>query len=396
MIRLFLFGLLLLLPTGCWDSEEVNNVGFIIAAGIDRTKDAGIDLTIQVFIPNPTAAGTTDGGGGGGEGRVFTISTSGNTMPEALSALQKRSPRTLSWDHTKVFIFGEALARQGMKDELDYLFRSTEPRKQAVLFVSKGTGGQLLESLNDPNSYDTINRLAEMPSNRMYTMIYVEESIVAESGAFVLPVADLLPMNANGSAQKKALSVDGIAVFKHKKLHGFLNEKSKRGYQLGFQWSKQMDTGRNITITRNENGGKVTLQLVKSKLKLLPALDDGKWKMKVRLHVTADVVQNSTTIDLMSAADNMRTIEKLFNEEIKGVLQVTLNQVQKEMNADVIGFARAFHKGYPREWEKVKGEWDSIFPKIEFELEVENKIRTPGSANVNVLSNGNERKEGNG
>lgn len=373
--------ILLVVPlSGCWDQNEVSHVGFIISAGIDSVQNDKVDLTVQVFIPNPTSGGTSEGGG---EGRVFTYTKRGDSMPEALSALQKRLPRTLSWDHTKLIIIGENLANRGMRDEIDFLFRDVEPREQANFLVCKGTAMKLLQSLDDPNTYDTIIRIADMPSVGTYNMNYVEESIAGESDAFVLPVADTIQLMMSKSP-KTVLTVKGVAVIKDVKLAGWMSERDSSGLHLGFQWLHQTSIGHNLSVTVKKDGGKITAKLVRRKLQLSPSIRDGKWSMKVKLKVDADIVQNSSSIDLLSSKDSLRSLQGIFEDEIKQMLQRTLDEVQTRMGADVVGFARSFHKKHPRQWKKAERQWDTVFQTVEVTLEVKCNLRKPGISNVKI------------
>ncbi|MFC6226276.1 Ger(x)C family spore germination protein [Paenibacillus allorhizosphaerae] len=377
-----MFPLLLLvaLLAGCWDKIEVNDMAMIVSAGIDKIDDDQIELTVQVFIPNPTA--TSDGagnGGAGGEGNVYTFSTKGSSMAEALTDLQKRLPRYFTWSHTKAYVFGEALARQGMHDEFDFLFRDIQPREQANFFICKGTAKKLLNSQIDPNTYETLIKLSQKPTTRSSTMHEVEALISGESGAFLLPTADLTTMLTNG-AEKRILSISGLAVIHKKKLVGFLDNECTTGLRL----LQHAVLGRNITLTRKEEEGSIIIRVMHSDMKLYPSINNGKWKMRVKVKLDADVVQNSTKLVIANGSDNLRKIEGAFNEEIKQTLIHTMEQLQKKLKTDVVGFARAFHKKYPHEWSRVREDWTPVFQSIDVELETNTRIHRPGITNVRV------------
>lgn len=372
---------LLFLLTGCWDHVEVNDMAIIISAGIDKSGDDEIELTVQVFIPNPAAA-SGEGSGGGGQGNVYTLSQKGASMADALSELQKKLPRYFTWGHAKAFIFGEDLAEKGMFDEFDFLFRDTQPREQANLFVCKGTAKQLIEAQNDPNSYEALIKISQKPMTRVSTMHEVEELIYAESGAFILPVISKIKLMSNES-QKSILTVDGMAVIHHRNLIGFLDHES----QMGIRLLNKEELGRNITLTQKEEGGKIVIKLRTTKLKLQPSIENGNWKMAVNLKVYADVVQNSTSLDLSLGLNNLRKIEGPFNDQIKQILLNTIHKIQHEQKADVLGFARSFHKSYPKEWKQEKEQWDERFTTMDVQVKVDSKIQKPGITNFPLPSN---------
>ncbi|MDR6552173.1 Ger(x)C family spore germination protein [Paenibacillus qinlingensis] len=370
--------LCVLLLTGCWDRIEVNDMAFIIAAGIDKSVDHQVEVTVQVFIPNPAAS---SGEGSAGNGNVYTVSVIGDSMPDALTELQKKFPRYFSWGHAKAYFFGEELARSGMYDDFDFLFRDIQPREQANFFVCRGTAKALLEAQNDPNSYETLIKLSQKPLIRSSTMHDIEEVLSGESGDFLLPVANKSNLISNKS-HKSIITVEGMCVIQKGKLVGFLAHESQMGVRLFIH----EDLGRNITITDQEDDGKIVIKIITTDLHLKPLIENGIWKMKVQLKLEADVVQNSTDISLANGSDNMRKLEEPFDRQICKILTDTLQQLQKEQKVDVLGFARAFHKKYPREWKKAKEEWPTIYPTIDVELDVKSVIQRPGISNFPIIT----------
>lgn len=368
---------ILLSTTGCWDRVEVNDMALIISAGVDRKNNDKIEMTVQVFIPNPASAGTE--GNGGGEGNVFTMSSVGESMGDALSELQKRLPRYFSWGHAKAYFFGEELAKQGMYDEFDFLFRDVQTREQANFFICKGTARHLLESQVDPNTYETLIKLSQKPVNHSSTMHEVEELLSAESQSFLLPLIAPTPLITN-RAVKQILSVEGMTVIHNQKLTGFLNGEEIMGVRL----LRPKDLGRNITLTEELDGGKVVVRIMHSKIRLYPSIENGEWKMKLKLTLDGDIIQNSTTIALTKGTNDMRRIEEPFNNKIKKIMEYTLHRLQTVQKADVVGLARSFHKEYPHEWKASKGEWNSKFETMDIQVEVDSSIQRPGVANIPV------------
>lgn len=369
--------LVLLLTSGCWDRVEVNDMALIISAGVDSKGGDEIEMTVQVFIPNPASAGTE--GNGGGEGNVYTMSSVGRSMGDALSELQKRLPRYFSWGHAKAYFFGEELAREGLTDEFDFLFRDVQTREQANFFICKGTARKLLESQVDPNTYETLIKLSQKPVNHSSTMHEVEELLSSESQSFLLPVIAPTTLITN-KAEKEILSVEGMSIIQKQKLKGFLSPEDIMGVRL----LRPKDLGRNITITEKLDDGNIVIKIMHTKISLNPSIVNGDWKMRVKLTMDGDIIQNSSTIVLAKGTDAMRRIEEPFNDKIKGIMVHTLHQLQTKQQADVVGFARAFHKKYPREWKANKDEWNSRFQTMDIEVEVDSSIQRPGVANIPV------------
>ncbi|MEC0264589.1 Ger(x)C family spore germination protein [Paenibacillus anseongense] len=369
--------LVLLMTTGCWDRVEVNDMALIISAGVDMKDEDEIEMTVQVFIPNPASA--SNEGNGGGQGNVYTMSSVGKSMADALSELQKKLPRFFSWGHAKAFFFGEELAREGLSDEFDFLFRDIQTREQSNFFICKGTARQLLESQVDPNTYETLIKLSQKPVNHSSTMHEVEELLGAESQSFLLPVVAPATLITN-KAKKQILTVEGMSVIQKQKLKGFLSPEDIMGVRL----LRPKDLGRNITMTQKLDGGNIVIKIMHTKIRLYPSIENGVWKMRVKLTLDGNVIQNSSTINIAKGNDAMRRIEEPFNQAMKEIMLHTLHRLQTEQKADVVGFARAFHKKYPLLWRDKKGEWTSIFQSMEIQVEVDSTIQGPGVANIPV------------
>ncbi|MCW1941529.1 Ger(x)C family spore germination C-terminal domain-containing protein [Bacillus anthracis] len=62
------------------------------------------------------------------------------------------------------------------------------------------------------------------------------------------------------------------------------------------------------------------------------------------------------------------------------------------MNVDAFVFADAFHRKYPKEWNKVKDHWDKFFPKVDVKLDVKTRVRQPGLSTTPVGVKENEVK----
>ncbi|SDW22939.1 Ger(x)C family spore germination protein [Paenibacillus sp. CF384] len=362
------------LLTGCWDREEVNNMALIISAGIDKEKNGMVSLTFQVFIPNPSSTG---GAAEGGQGRLYTATNTGKTVPDALAELQAQLPRRFSWSHAKAYFFGEALARDGLQDEMDFLVRDIQPREQANLFICKGTAKELIQSLQDPNTYETLIKMSQKPSLQHSTLHIVEELISGESGSFVIPVATTMMLASNGT-KKAIISVEGMAVIKDLKLVGFVDAP----HVQGFKWLTNTQLSRFATMSVRENGGIVAIRMRHYRMKWKPRIQDGKWKMTIRIRVDGDVLMNSTHYNLMKDDDRLRKLGKRFEEEMTKQLRSALWQAQHRFRTDAIGFAKAFHIRYPGQWRKVMNSWDQRFTQVEVDFDVDVFIRQPGKTSI--------------
>ena len=91
--------------TGCWDRTEINDLAFILAAGMDKGKKNNIELSVLIFIPSPQQSGQGSGmSGGGSSGQSFVRSAEGETVADAMARLQEALTRKVFWGQNEVLL----------------------------------------------------------------------------------------------------------------------------------------------------------------------------------------------------------------------------------------------------------------------------------------------------
>lgn len=153
--------------SGCYDSREMEETGFILAAGFEPAEGIkdGVRLTVQVAVPAKMAGegvGAGGGAGGGGEAPVWNASASASSVVEAEAKIQRRSATDLFWAHSYAALISEDLARRGIENVVGFLTMEPEVRPITRVFVVKGDMSKLLEvqSPQQPVSASYIDSLA--------------------------------------------------------------------------------------------------------------------------------------------------------------------------------------------------------------------------------------------
>lgn len=80
----------------------------------------------------------------------------------------------------------------------------------------------------------------------------------------------------------------------------------------------------------------------------------------------------------VESSEIMEDMEKAVNEYIESEISGTLDRLQKDYNADAIGILEYLYKFHPKIYNEVEEDWDSIFPTIDIDVEVDVKIRRRG------------------
>jgi spore germination protein KC len=365
----------LMLLSGCWDRTEVNDLALIVGLGIDQKKDGKIMLTVQLVVPKSIGGGGQMGGGGGGGGETIVRSGTGATVADAISNLQEKLSRRVFWGHTKVVVFGERAAKAGIRQHLDFLSRNPQTRLRSNVLVSKGTAKSVLELL-PPIEQSSAEVMRELSESQLLLRVTIKDALQmlsGDAGAAALPMVKILPPEKGKKELQTIAFIQRTAIFKKDKMVGDINDKLTRGVL----WLRNEIKLANITVRLKGEKGNITSTLIRAHTEFIPKYGKGKWKMIVKATAEDDILLNGTKLDLLNPK-HTKMIEKELENETDKRIRAALKKVQKELKADIFGFAEIFHRKYPREWNRVKNRWEEIFPTVEVVVKTKVYVRRPG------------------
>ncbi|MCM3089750.1 MULTISPECIES: Ger(x)C family spore germination protein [unclassified Cytobacillus] len=360
--------------SGCSDRVEMNELAIITAAAIDRLEDGKTRVSVQLFIPRAITSGET--GEDPSSGSTFVREGVGDNLANAISLLQINVPRRLFWGQCKIFIFGKGLAQKGIRKDIDYLARHPSPRGNSLLFVSEAEAKEMLTLIPPLERYsgDALKKLSQDEDGTQTTLRDVDIGLMDESESVSMPYIKKLEQTESARKPNETIPViTGAAIFKNDKMAGTLDLKESRG----LLWLKDEIKRSSISVKPEGANGKLTMTPTLGSTKFSPEIKDGRWIMNLNIRLEGDIVQNETHFNLMNEAV-IKKIRKDFEAALKERVAQTIEKLQQEYRADVIGFGRRFHQKYPKEWKKVKENWDEKFPEVEVKIKVKAKVRRPG------------------
>lgn len=245
------------------------------------------------------------------------------------------------------------------------------------MYVSKGELKKILE-LNTPlerYSAEMLRELSDFRFGMLVTMQDLDEMLSGVSHTAAIPLLKMV-LQDSGKDPKKIPTIVGTAVFKKDKMVGQISERETRGVL----WLRNELKEYTVTIKAAEMKGGVSLNPVSTNIKLVPQIHNNEWKMLVKVKAEGAIVQNGTNL-AFSNPTLLKKLEKEFQEEIKKRIELALQKVQHKLKADILGFAREYHRKYPKQWKKVENHWDKKFPTIKVKIDVEAQIRRQGYIN---------------
>lgn len=376
------FLLLINLLTGCWSSKELNQIAILTALGIDKAEN-GYRLSAQVINPGEIA-----GKGNSGRTEAIRFIKTGATIHEAFQKLSTDVPRILYLSHLRVVIFGEDLARDGIRKALDFLSRDHEMRSDFYLVVAKGSSAadvlniiihqeklsanKLYNALENSNKRwgptttvtldELINLLVSKGKQPFLTGVYLYGN--PDVGSDFRNVQDVSP--------KAGLRIDRIGVFKKDKLIGWLNNKESHGFN--YVINRVSNTIVNVPC----KGGKLSIETIRSKTKLNGTILKG--KPRVDVSVTSE--GNVSDVECMADVSNptiIRELEKQYQNEIKKKIEAAVSKLQKDYHSDILGFGEVIYRKHPKAWKLLEPKWDQEFENLNVSVHVKAKIRRLGT-----------------
>lgn len=163
MKKLIIF-LLLCVPMLCSCSgNEPNDVAYVVALGIDKGLGDNFGITIQFAKPNTISGGASEEGGKAGNEIIENIFIEAPSIYSAINVANSVISKEFSLSHTRIIVFSEELAREGIGDLLQTFAKSDDIRPDILLAVSRDKASEYLKN---------IKPLVELNPIKYYQLIY--------------------------------------------------------------------------------------------------------------------------------------------------------------------------------------------------------------------------------
>ena len=368
--------LALMFITGCWDRKEINDIGLVMATGIDLADNGKIKATIQIAVPSPT---TQTAGSSVKTERFFLISAVGKNGTDLDQKLQQKMSRTLFFAHRSVILIGEDLARTGINDILDAFNRNPRHRLKTYMLVVKGKKAADLMEVNYPYELAPAEALKEMEQlTGEGTIVTLRDYMIASATGGMSPTVGVLEPavfhKPGENGEEKLFRINGTAIFKSGKLIGYLNNTETHEF-LWFQENKRSDK---IAADLPEDKGNVGYYITSASYKIGVDARGASPKFDIRLKASGDLFENNSPLDV-SDAKNLAVIKKAIEDKIKRDMQAFLRKIQIKYKADIVGFGQQLQRDQPKVWRGLEENWDQTFAAAEITVSVDVNINNTGA-----------------
>lgn len=357
---------ILLLLNGC-GVTEVNKASIPLGFGTDY-QDNRIVFTSQLANPSAPEQSASQGP------RFTVVSAEGATIAEAARKISISTSQTPLWSHSSLLLFSESFARHDMALFMDYVARNHFVRKNIPVVITHDTTPEEvfnIKPLVSPYTATVIRDILQTQESQIgiYTSVTLLEFINRFAVPGIEPVAPMITIDKSRPPEK--LKLEGMAVFKGRKMVGSLNEYQSRGYR--FMRPGMIQGGLFTIPSPLDPESKVTLELSRSQAKIIPVIQGNSIKMKIALKAEGNFYEQGGPGNLFTP-EIFRQLEQSANQEIKNQIIQCINQAQS-LDSDIFGWGKMVHSADPQLWKEVASQWDQIFPTIEAEIKVKYEIR---------------------
>lgn len=372
--------ILLCSSAGCWDYQDINRKTVTTSIGYDLEGNNKLRFSGLYITPSSPGEST-------GVSQTKPVITISSDYSAAMAT--RRTTLSLSkipeYAHIRSMILGDNLVKNNLPLIVDFLLRNRNISETTNLFIS--VGGRPEDILNLINNSDRILKQL-IVVNEFQQGVYVPMTINDFTFKLLTPGIeaaipqitiqasnkDICPssqsMTASNSPKNQKLVLHGTAVFKKDKKVGSLTEYESRG----FRWlNSNTKTGGMMLIKSPLDPQAYTaLEVLRFSSNTRALVKDGRIKMQINIKARLAVNEDTSGVNIITK-DALKKMEQAANQEIARQIKSCIRKSQS-LNSDVLGWGLLLLQKEPDTWKQVKGDWNTVFPRIEYDVKAETTV----------------------
>ncbi len=353
--------------TGCKENESrirTSNRAIVFGLAIEKKEDTYIGYTQNISYTK------------GGEEKAYSyeiVEVKAGTIYELLDNLLVLNQKSTLWKHLQVLIVHESIANHDLIIFSEYFERNpqfpitfgvvyTEDKLNDLLETTSGTFPIPAMSIQNLLFEQTLGQYA-LPIRFFEIMREVETPF----HDYYLPVIEL---------KNKELRLSGTAVFKDHEFAGKLNEQDTQNVKRLIEKPENTWQIFSYQPTSSPEDVQLATRIEHSRVKMVVHLEYNLPSIHIELNEKFKIETHAPIQDL--TAEDITHIEKAYNKQVEEELQATIHQVQKEWNANILGFADLVARQQPQYWKAHKQEWNDIYRELKVEVRVTSELTHTG------------------
>ncbi|AMA72993.1 hypothetical protein ACH33_09065 [Aneurinibacillus sp. XH2] len=389
--RTFMFSLLLslIMITGCWDRVELEDIGIVLGVAIDESatkaakkqekeelkgqaKERKHILMVHHFIIPQEVEGKTITG----KNKPYSnVVNEGETIFEIVRELSTRVARPPNYEHLKVIVISEEIARStDLRDIINFFLRNPESRRTIKMLIAKGKARETFEK-KPPIMANPALKMAKMIENTKKTLRMAPEMTLGDMSEKLTSETSFVMQRVVTS--KTGTKVAGATVINGKthKMVGWLGEDEMEG----LNWMSGKGKAGIVKGTDQKTGKTMVYEVGKMRSRIKPKVQGNNISFTVDIETEGSLREDWLEPGNAFKENLIKRAEKAAEMEIKRLTQKALTKTQKKFKVDVAGFGKQLSIYYPKVWKEVKKDWDKHFSKIPVDINVKVQISEFGT-----------------
>lgn len=371
-IIVLLLILSLTLTTGCWDMIEIENrifpytVTFELNHGEDSEENK---YKISFTYPNINALGKNPTQ----EETVYIASTTANNVFEAVHNLSTNIHSPIYLKQLRVVILEDEIARDEklIREISDGLNRGFLINKMVNIVVAEEEVNNILNVKLNSKKQETVEGLIySLLRNRQNSTRFTTKTLKGFIEDMDMKSGSIVPLI---KTEGDEIALSGGVVFKDYRLIGYINEEENK--DIVRLKGKVKEDSLNVDY----NGIELSVSITKNKCKKKLIKDQDNLKVLLNIDLEGELEEYIILQEDGKITENvLKAMEKDIEEKTQKQLNTTIQKIQKQLGADILGINEYLYKYHPKVWENVKENWEDVFFNMDIDLKVNMDIRTRG------------------
>lgn len=381
--------LMLFFLSGCSGKREINDLALVMAVGIDKVEEGNdaekknqIEISVEVARPADSRGQTGAPAGNTGD-PIWSVSAKGNTLFEAIRNITNFSTRRVFWAHNFIIVVNEDVARDGIRDIIDFFTRNPELRMRTNIAITPDKAKDVISTMTGlevvpGEALDKLFRYTDISGAAPKTeLLDVQRAYLSETTQPLIARMELIERGVSNKKQGQAgaikqVNLAGAGVFKGDKLVGILNKDETRAAVL---FIEKVKSGVVVLSCPNEPDKEITAEIVHDKFNVTPSYQNGKPSFTVDYKAFTNIVEAGCPFSIKDKED-VAKIEKEVESKVKADIKKVLTMAQKEYNSDFLELGQRFNNKFPREWKEIKNHWDTTFSDVTMKVNVDARVKS--------------------
>ncbi len=405
----------------CTRVTEVDGKAFVTAIGFDKGENYNLRITFVFTSPSKSGSNSES------SEKDETIVVEAPSLYSAIEQINNFESKTVELTHTQTIIFSEELAKEGLKEYIYMLVRSSHFRPNTYVCISDKSTMEFLEKIKPVQTYH-LEKYFQLLFSKMtsgsHGDMYLYDSyfkLLSEGQACILPFCAVNETELMNSKSKGDLN----KTYDSKEQEP--TEMPSEGETIGGKYADNTDdfainTIAGDNITKSENKAEIqgvailkdgvlvsvlgrrettSLQMIANSLpnvyltlsnpsfpdKMITCLVSQKEKTTIKTHcdeklkIAVTITLEGDFTEVGENADYIkhpRLFEEYFEAKAKEDIINLLNKLSYELNCDVCGFSEAAKSQFLTipEWKNYN--WKEKFKECEYDVTVNMTVRTYG------------------